>query len=462
MHMAQRESELRRSKSWREGGHRKTHSRVRRPGTTSRSRLTIKSLSDLDDLGEDFYEFVPCMDTGTDSAFMESVTGSENKPLGTKRVDKFVENFTDTCNEIVETKDSRLDGKPTQIAWTDEAKFRNTKTPEPTTSRSDKSGLTKSSLVNEYNIDKMTDDNEEVVKLGNTQQRPRGGGKPKRSVSVGECKLPQKIGSVQLRRCLSLYDRKRNPHFCKEHTASANKDNKPVRDSGFTCVANGNSVKKAKTMPVTDGHVTPVKTTWTNRQRQHMNPDKVNTTRGIAAGRRSPNCQNVRKLTKSVASPRDDVHYSKTNIESEKSNGISRSRGSSIISRGSDSSQSELEFDSLVPLKLGSANSGSKSPRQPSLIPRPVRPRSTTLCLGEEVINGYLNNGLKAFRQDKNSLKRSISWYEKKVSASHNGTEVCIKIRESVASVSSSESSFSSLDNVFSSRPTSTASQIVS
>ena len=459
--MAQRESELRRSKSWREGGHRKTPSRVRSPGTTSNSRLTIKSLSDLDDLSEEFYEFVPCVDTGTDSAFMESVTGSENKPLGTKRVDKFVANFTDECNEDAVTKDT-LDGKPTQTAWTDDAKFRNTKTPETATSRSDKSGLTKSSLVNEYNIDKMTDDNEEVVKLGNTQQRPRGGGKPKRSVSVGEGKLPQKIGSVQLRRCLSLYDRKRNPHFCKEHTASANKDNKPVRDSGFTCVANGNSVKKAKTMPVTDGRITPVKTTWTNRQRQRMTPDKVNTTHGITAGRRSPNCQKVRKLTKSIASPRDDVHYSKTNMESEKANGTSRSRGSSILSRGSDSS-SELEFDSLVPLKLGSANSGSKSPaRQPSLIPRPVRTRSTTLCLGEEVINGYLNNGLKSFRQDKNSLKRSTSWYEKKVSASHNGTEVCIKIRESVASVSSSESSFSSLDNVFSSKSTSTASQIVS
>ena len=455
--MTERELELRRSKSWWDGRGKPYHLPVRKRVSGMKpignSRLTIKSLSDLDDLGEEYYEFVPYMDT--DDAFTEPVLpGSENKTFRTENAEYVVKSVTDG---IKDEPVVAADGKPTHCsnAFGDsdgDTELRKTKTPPPTSS-GDKSGLNKLSMVNEKNIDKMTSDNKEVDndhQLGNTQMT-RGVCKSKSTSTVGEGRV-KKTG-VQLRRCLSLYDRKRNPHFCKDHLRTSNEDDKSMRDFGF--ITNRNILKKDKIMPVTDGRNTSRSThnkiDRTPVKRRNTMPDKVNTAHAMSAERYSPNCHQKRKSPETWK-PLRDVNYS--SMGSEKSNGTSRSRVSSTISIGSDGS-SELDFDSLVPVRLSSRISGSKSPRQ-SLIPRPVRPRSTTLCLGDASVNDYLSNGLKTFRPG-NNLKRSISWYEKRVSSSSNGTEVCIKIRESVASISSSESSaFSSTDDVFSTKPKST------
>ena len=299
----------------------------------------------------------------------------------------------------------------------------------------------------------MTSNNEEVIRSSNTQMT-RGVPKSKSTDSVGEGKI--KKSGVQLRRCLSLYDRKRNPHFCKDRVLIPKEENKSRR--AFGLIADENVLKKERTMPVTDGRVIANKPTRTNLQRRQTMPDKVNNAHEMSVALCTPNCNQKRKIIETWKPPRgveSDVSEEVENL-STITNGTSRSMVSSTVSHESDSS-SELDFDALVPIKLSSRNSDSKSTRH-SLIPRRVRPRSATLSLSDGIVNDYIGNELKASRQGRN-LTRSISWYEKRITSFSNGTEVSIKIRESV---SSSESSYSSTDDVFLTMPKATKAKAVS
>ena len=405
-------------------GRSKTHSGIPvRKITESESpklgaRITIKSLNDLDSLTEDFFELLP--QVNITSQITEDESGDKTNAM----VKRPTHDFTRRSKSFNEKLNTQIDRRENHGS----CKFKD-----------NLSSTNKS-------IDSLTTNKKETLKIANTK-RPAAIPRSKTTHSLYENQ--NRMLGVQLKRCLSLYDRKRTPHFCANHILSEKDETVPSLDytsvkSGPVALAN---IMKKDTAPIKRSRSSSMKAEVkkTDRSRSQseiseadrLTPDRLRTDRAIE-----------------LLLERGE----ETDITSTVTSGSAMSSTLSLESGGS----SELDFDAL----LQSQESGKKSPHRLSMIPKPVRPRSATLCLmsngmnRERQDNGILNQG------EDRKVKRSVSLYERKVSSFSDGsTSVSIRIRETVRADSgqaSTSSSYSSLDDVFSRSPASSKLKSVS
>ena len=391
-------------------GRSKTHSGIPvRKTTESESpklgaRIIIKSLNDLDSLTEDFFELLPQVNIS--SQVTEDESGDKTNAL-VKRPTHFTRR-SKSFNENLNTQIDRTENRGS-------CKFKD-----------NLSSTNKS-------IDSLTTNKKETLKIANTK-RPAAIPRSKTTHSLYENQ--NRMLGVQLKRCLSLYDRKRTPHFCANHILSEKDEAIPSLD--YTSVKSGqvaiaNTMKK-DTAPIkrsrSSSMKAEVKKTDSPRSQSErsevdrLTPDRVRTDRAIDM----------------LLERGED-----TDITSTVTSGSAMSSTLSLESGGS----SELDFDALVQ----SQESGKKSPHRLSMIPKPIRPRSATLCLSNGMNHERQDNGILNQAVDR-KVKRSVSLYERKVSSFSDGsTSVSIRIRETVRADSgqaSASSSYSSLDDVFS------------
>ena len=422
------ENGLQRSASWRDGSRKRSYIPIRniadssKPGVPN-SRSTIRSLGDLVDHNEDFFELIPPVDVFEDPSAASSDTTNEVKESISKT------DPNSMCGQAVRKSE-----------------------------RTERSSLKELSSISDKQIDSLTAENREVIKQANTHM-PKAIAKSKSNESVSKGKINKKSG-VQLKRCLSLYERKRNPHFCKDYLFTKKENSNfcwtfGVLNSG-SCV---NETAFEKDTPIKD----------TDRQ-INMTVDKLSTgcrssktkdtsTNKICTGRRiSPTPEKsdaVGCISKKPDRP-DAGHRmlmtNETEADKDQTSTIasvtSGSMMSSTISLESGSS-SELDFDDLTPSSIPFRNSAIISPRQ-SLIPVLIRPRSATLCVNMNFSKNKGNQGTTILKHER-KLQKSVSLYEKTFSSCNTGSSsVSIRIREIVKSVGSRESSScSSVDDVF-------------
>ena len=370
------------------------------------ARITIKSLNDLDSLTEDFFELLPQVNIVSNLA-TEDESGDKtnvmvNRPTHFKRRSK---SFNEKMNTQIDRRENH-----------GSCKF--------------KDNLSSTST----SIDSLTTNKKETLKIANTK-RPAAIPRSKTTHSLYENQ--NRMLGVQLKRCLSLYDRKRTPHFCANHTLSEKDETVPSLD--YTSVKSGpvalaNTMKKDKA-PIKRSRSSSMKAEVKKTDRPRSQSERSE------ADRLTPDRLRTNRAIDMLLERGDD-----TDITSTITSGSAMSSTLSLESGGS----SELDFDALVQ----SQESGKKSPHRLSMIPKPIRPRSATLCL--------MGNGMSRERQDNEAfnqaegrkVKRSVSLYERKVSSFSDGsTSVSIRIRETVRADSgqaSASSSYSSLDDVFS------------
>ena len=409
-------------------GRSKTHSciPVRKITETLKpgARVTIRSLNDLDNLTEDFFELLPLPQI--------NVTADLDKE-----------------NDVFdkETSHARAAG------FRKRAKSFNEKL-SVQVDRGKKQGLHKvkehlSSLSK--NIDSLTTNKEEVVKASNTKM-PAAFPRSKTTHSLYENQT-KKLG-VQLKRCLSLYDRKRNPHFCTNHVSS--ETDEISRQWGYGIVKSGplaveSRMRKEKSRPWTGSPITPDRLKTERRTSTASERSAVE--------RRASTTLEMSRTEREISSTLD--RGEDTDRTSTMTSVTSGSMMSSTLSLESGDS-SELDFDTLILCNGSTANSPAAA-RQ-SLIPKPIRPRSATLCVNNGINRERRHDGLVHVKQtQERKIKRSLSMYEKKVSSFSDGS-VSIRIRQTIrsGSVHASESSHSSLDDVFSVAPTSSKIKAVS
>lgn len=445
------QAELRRSKSWRQTERTKSNIPVRKYSTDKKHscpQLMIRSLSDLDDL-RDLKEFVSMADVVEDS------------PVGPDTVTSAVEDADETektqnaakvcsCNAEVAKADISTGNVVKCLVDTKNAAavlkakscpIKDLKLNEVIEGK--KSGLSKLSSINENHIDDLTGANEEVIRSSN-KHMPEGIPKSKSTDAVVEGRI--KKSGVQLKRCLSLYDRKRNPHFCKD-TVLEDKGNYSVRYA-FGSAVKERIMKEDKLNPKAYCQsLTSAKSPRINNKQAGGGPYKMHKGQNIGKTEEPLNDRQKNKMHEK-AHPRSSI-ASDLSEETDRTSTITSLTAGSMMSSTlslESGSSSDLDFDALVPIETSSRDLCLKSPRQ-SLIPKPIRPRSATLCIGENIIKDNISDVIKEFRQGRR-IERSISLYGKRVSSFGNGSSVSIKIHESIKSLSSSESSCDSTDDV--------------